>query len=90
MWPLHGVTGSWGGIACGIFGQKALGGMGGVSFISQLVGTVTAIAWALAVSSIVYSVLKAAMGIRLSSEEEERGADLSIHQIGAYPEHRIR
>ncbi|MBN1758587.1 MAG: ammonium transporter [Chitinispirillaceae bacterium] len=90
VWPLHGVTGSWGGIACGIFGQKALGGMGGVSFISQFIGTVSAIGWALAVSAIVYSALKATVGIRLSGDEEERGADLSIHQIGAYPEQRIR
>jgi Amt family ammonium transporter len=90
VWPLHGVTGSWGGIACGIFGQKALGGMGGVSFVSQLIGTLSAIAWALAASAIVYSILKATVGIRLSSEEEERGADLSIHSIGAYPERRIR
>ena len=90
VWPLHGVTGSWGGIACGIFGQKALGGMGGVSFVSQLIGTFSAIAWALAISGLVYSALKATVGIRLTSDDEERGADLSIHQIGAYPEQRIR
>ncbi len=90
VWPLHGVTGSWGGIACGIFGQKALGGMGGVSFVSQLIGTVSAIGWALVISTIVYSALKATVGIRLTGDEEERGADLSIHQIHAYPEQRIR
>lgn len=90
VWPLHGVTGSWGGIAAGIFGQKALGGLGGVSFVSQLIATVAAIVWALAISAIVYSILKATVGIRLSSDEEIRGADLSIHQIGAYPEQRIR
>ena len=90
VWPLHGVTGSWGGIAAGIFGQKALGGLGGVSFVSQLIATIAAIVWALAISGIVYSILKATVGIRLSRDEEIRGADLSIHQICAYPEQRIR
>jgi Amt family ammonium transporter len=90
VWPLHGVTGSWGGIACGIFGQKILGGVGGVSFASQLIGTLSAIVWALFISAIVYAVLKATVGIRLSKEEELRGADLTIHRIGAYPERHIR
>ena len=90
VWPLHGVTGSWGGIAAGIFGQKALGGMGGVSVLAQVVGTVAAIVWALIIGTVVYSILKATVGIRLSAEEEERGADFSIHKIGAYPERRIR
>ena len=39
VWPLHGLCGLWGGIACGIFGLKAFGGLGGVSFVSQLVGS---------------------------------------------------
>lgn len=90
VWPLHGLTGSWGGIACGIFGQKVFGGIGGVSFTSQLIGVFSAIVWAVLISSIVYSILKATVGIRLSREDEMRGADLSIHQIEAYPEQRIR
>lgn len=90
VWPLHGVTGSWGGIAAGIFGQKALGGLGGVSLGAQVIGTFSAIAWALLAGSLVYAILKKTAGIRLESHEEERGADLSIHKIGAYPEHRFR
>jgi Amt family ammonium transporter len=35
VWPLHGICGAWGGIAAGIFGQSALGGLGGVSLVSQ-------------------------------------------------------
>jgi ammonia channel protein AmtB len=31
VWPLHGLCGAWGGIAAGIFGHEALGGLGGVS-----------------------------------------------------------
>ncbi len=86
VWPLHGLCGAWGGIAAGIFGAKALGGMGGVSFMSQLTGTLLGIAIALAGGGIVYGVLKAALGLRLDPEEEFNGADLSIHKIAATPE----
>ena len=83
VWPLHGLCGAWGGIAAGIFGKAALGGLGGVSFWSQLFGTLLGIVIAVAGSALVYGVLKATMGIRLSHEEEYNGADLSIHRITA-------
>ena len=86
VWPLHGLCGAWGGIACGIFGQTALGGLGGVSLVSQLIGTLLAIGWALVGGFVVYGALKAFVGLRLSQEEEYEGADLSIHKIGATPE----
>jgi ammonium transporter, Amt family len=86
VWPLHGLCGVWGGIAAGIFGQKALGGIGGVSFMSQLIGTVLGVAIALAGSAIIYGLLKKAIGIRLDPEQEFDGADLSIHKIGATAE----
>ncbi len=86
VWPLHGLCGAWGGMACGIFGQTALGGLGGVSLVSQLIGTLMAIGWALVGGFGVYGALKAFVGLRLSQEEEYEGADLSIHKIGATPE----
>ena len=86
VWPLHGLCGAWGGIAAGIFGSKALGGMGGVSFMAQLTGTVLGIVVALAGGVLVYGGLKAAVGLRLDAEEEFNGADLSIHKINATPE----
>jgi Amt family ammonium transporter len=86
VWPLHGLCGAWGGIAAGIFGTTALGGMGGVSFMSQLVGTLMGIAIALAGGFIVYGGIKAVIGIRMSQEDEHVGADLSIHKIGATPD----
>lgn len=86
VWPLHGLAGAWGGIACGIFGSTALGGMGGVSLLAQLLGTLGGIAVALASGLAIYGVLKKWMGIRLSEEEEYQGADLSIHKITANPE----
>jgi Amt family ammonium transporter len=83
VWPLHGLCGAWGGIAAGIFGQKALGGIGGVSLMSQLIGTVLGIAIALASGFAIYGLLKKFVGLRLDPEEEFDGADLSIHKIGA-------
>ena len=83
VWPLHGLCGAWGGIAAGIFGAKALGGMGGVSFISQLIGTGLGILIAVSGGLIVYGTLKYFIGIRMTQEEEFDGADLSIHKIGA-------
>ncbi|GAB4302329.1 MAG: ammonium transporter [Desulfuromonadia bacterium] len=90
VWPLHGVIGSWGGIAAGIFGQEMFGGVGGVSLVSQLVGSLTAIVVALASSILVYMVIRKTLGVRLDDEDEFRGADLSIHSIGAYPEDHVR
>jgi len=89
VWPLHGVCGAFGGLAVGIFGQQWLGGMGGVSLISQLVGTVLAIIVALAGGFLVYGLLKVWIGIRLTREEEFTGADLSIHRISANSEENI-
>jgi len=86
VWPLHGLCGAWGGIAAGIFGQKALGGIGGVSFISQLIGTLLGISIALVGSGVIYGLLKKIVGIRLDPEQEYNGADLSVHNITASPE----
>jgi len=86
VWPLHGLCGLWGGIAAGIFGAEALGGLGGVTFMSQLVGSVMGAAYALLFGLITYAILKVLMGIKLSEEEEAMGADLAIHKISANPE----
>ena len=86
VWPLHGLCGAWGGIAAGIFGLEAMGGIGGVTFMSQLVGTLMGVGIALVGGFVVYGVLKAVIGIRLSEEDEYQGADLSIHKIKANPD----
>ena len=90
VWALHGLCGLWGGIACGIFGLTVLGGAGGVTFASQLVGSIAGAAFGFAVGIGVYGVLKLTVGIRLTPEEEHRGADLSIHKIRANPEEDVR
>jgi Amt family ammonium transporter len=89
VWPLHGLCGAWGGIAAGIFGLKALGGVGGVSFGAQLIGTVLGIVIALTGGFIVYGLLRKLVGIRLDPEDEFNGADLSIHKISATPEGEV-
>jgi len=89
VWPLHGLCGTWGGIAAGIFGSQAFGGLGGVSFWAQLIGTALGVAWAGLGGILVYGALKAVLGLRLSQEQEYEGADLSIHKISATPEHEV-
>jgi Amt family ammonium transporter len=89
VWPLHGVCGAFGGLAVGVFGQQWLGGIGGVSFLAQLFGTVLAIGIALAGGFLIYGLLKILIGIRLTQEEEFTGADLSIHRISANSEENI-
>ena len=86
VWPLHGLCGVWGGIAAGIFGQKALGGLGGVSLSAQLIGTGLGVGIALIGGFIVYGLLKMTMGLRMDPEDEHAGADLSIHHVSATPE----
>jgi len=89
VWPLHGVIGSWGGIAAGIFGGTWAGGLGGVTFLSQLAGSMLAIGYALITGFAVYFVIVKALGFRVTEEDEYRGSDLAIHNINAYPEDHV-
>ncbi len=90
VWPLHGVVGTWGGISAGIFGSKALGGLGGVSFMAQLAGSLLAVVYALITGFVVYFLIAKTIGFRLDQEAEFMGPDLSIHKVNAYPEERVR
>jgi Amt family ammonium transporter len=86
VWPLHGLCGLWGGLAAGIFGLKALGGVGGVTFTGQLIGSALGVSIALVGGILVYGTLKMVLGIRMSQEEEYEGADLSVHRISSSPD----
>lgn len=90
VWPLHGICGAFGALAAGIFGLEALGGMGGVSFASQIIGTLLGISIAFIGGYLVYGLLKLAVGIRLTEEEEYDGADMTIHHITATPDRETR
>ena len=86
VWPLHGLCGLWGGIACGIFGLKLLGGMGGVTFASQVTGSLMGAAAGYLSGLVVYALVDLAMGLRMSADDERMGADLAVHKISANPE----
>ncbi|EPJ46873.1 MAG: ammonium transporter [Osedax symbiont Rs1] len=83
VWPLHGVCGLWGGIAAGVFGLETFAGMGGVSFMSQLIGSLLGVICAFVGGYIIYGLVKIVAGLRLTEEQEFIGADLSIHKIEA-------
>ena len=86
VWPLHGLCGVWGGVACGIFGLESLGGLGGVSVFGQIVGSVLGAALGFVAGFVVFTIVDKVFGFRMNEEDEARGADLSIHKIGANPE----
>ena len=90
VWALHGLCGLWGGIACGIFGLEMFGGLGGVTFASQLVGSLGGAAFGFMCGTIIYWIIDAVFGFRLSADDERQGADISIHKIGANPEDDAR
>ena len=85
VWPLHGLCGLWGGIAAGIFGLEYFGGLGGVSFIGQIVGSILGISFAFVLGYIAYKVINSLYPIRLDQGQELYGADISIHKIAATP-----
>ena len=89
VWPLHGLCGTWGGIAAGIFGSTALGGLGGVSLGAQLLGTGLGVLWALVGGFVVYGAIKSLVGLRLTQEEEFEGADMTLHKISATPDREV-
>jgi len=90
VWPLHGMIGTWGGIAAGIFGLPLFGGLGGVSFFSQLCGSLLAVVYALVTGVLVYGLISRTIGFRLSDEQEFAGPDRAIHNIHAYPEDYVK
>jgi len=76
---VHGVVGLWGLLAVPLTNSSA-------SFLGQLVGAGTIFIWVFGTSLLLWLGLKAAMGIRVSDEEEEDGVDLSECGLEAYPE----
>ena len=73
---VHGICGIWGTLAVGIFGDYSIG--------TQLIGTLAISAWAFVFSFIVFSIIKVAMGVRVSEEDETTGLDVAEHGQPAY------
>ena len=76
---VHGVVGFWGLMAVPLTND-------GTSFVGQLVGAGTIFGWVFGVSFVVWLVIKAIMGIRVSEEEEYEGTDIGECGLEAYPE----
>jgi Amt family ammonium transporter len=87
----HGVCGAWGTLAVGLFANEAIGGVSGLFFgggLAQLgvqfVGVVAVFAWTMAAGFVLFAVIKAVMGLRVSRDEELRGLDIDEHGAEAY------
>jgi len=92
---VHGVSGLWGTLACGLFNaEKVLGtadastglfyGGGANQLISQLIGAGVAFLWAFGLGLVLFKVIDMVMGIRVSKDEELRGLDIDEHGMEAY------
>lgn len=81
VWPLHGINGTWGGIAAGIFGHKALGAVADLSFFAQLAGSLIAVVYSLGTGYIVFKLVDKFYGLRVTPMEELQGCDLTFHHI---------
>lgn len=79
---VHGVCGIWGILACALFDT----GGNGFTIVGQLTGVFAVAVAAFVFSIIVFGILKATLGVRVSAEEEAEGLDLSEHGQEAYPD----
>ncbi|MDR5694334.1 MAG: ammonium transporter [Armatimonadota bacterium] len=88
---VHAAAGLWGLLAVGIFADGTYGGVKGLivgevgQLIAQLISVVVVTAWSLATGFLMFWILKRAMGLRASREEEIGGLDLTEHGLEAYP-----
>ena len=89
----HGFTGAWGTIAVGLFAQEEFGGINGLFFGggagqlgAQIVGVAAAFVFVFTRSFIVFNLIDSVIGMRVSSEEEETGLDVSEHSASGYPD----
>ncbi len=92
VWACHGVGGTWGALATGIFASKAINPTGAngllfgnpVQFVIQIIAVVLVIAFSFGMTFVIASVLKKLIGLRVSQNEEEVGLDISEHGERAY------
>jgi len=93
---VHGVVGIWGTIVIGLWGVNGdqgiglLNGGGTDQLISQIIGALAYSFWAAVLAFIFFWILKKAIGLRVTKEEEIEGLDIAEHGIRAYPGKRNR
>jgi Amt family ammonium transporter len=88
---VHGANGIWGMLALGIFADGTYGGVSGLitgsggQLLAQFIGVLAAMAWALGLGAIMFYILKATMGLRVSELVEYEGVDVHLHGSPCYP-----
>ncbi len=89
---VHLVNGIWGTLAVGLFNTESglLYGGGISQLIIQVIGIVSIGAYVAIISTVLWLVIKAVMGLRVSSEEEYEGLDVGEHGMEAYPDFSVR
>ena len=83
-WPVHGLCGIWGCLAIGFIPNAHLES-GATTFLIQVIGTVSIVAWAFLTMLALFSILKLVGMLRVSDAEELQGLDMSEHGMSAYP-----
>lgn len=93
---VHGVCGAWGTLSVGLFAQEAFGGVNGLLFgggisqlLVQLIGVVAALVWTFSVAFIMFKLIDATIGLRVSEDEEMEGLDFGEHGASAYSDFTI-
>ncbi len=90
VWAVHGVGGTWGAFATGLFAVASVGGTDGLfagnpgQLVNQMVGIMTTWVWAFGLTFIILKVLDKTIGLRVTEEEEAAGLDMSQHGEPAY------
>jgi Amt family ammonium transporter len=92
VWAVHGMGGTWGALATGIFSSVAVNSAGKDGLIYgnpkqllfQLIGVVAVWAFAFVMTRVIGKIVNATIGLRVSSEEESVGLDISQHGERAY------
>ena len=91
--PVHCMNGIWGTIAVGVFGHKGLGGLarngllhgGGFAQLGiQILGAAAGVLFVVVAMTVIFKLIGAFLGLRVSREEELRGLDISQHGMESY------
>ncbi len=89
VWAIHGMSGTWGALAVGLFASTTLASGGLINgnpgqFVSQVIATVVTWIYAFGMTWIIFKVIDLVMGVRSTSEDESIGLDISEHGEQGY------